>query len=344
MLNVKIYAGTFNKDYFRCIYYLKDKGRIKDIVYYGNKPLRFLISKLINGFGKPTFFEIFRSFFAPIILLFTKDAIVVGVEPYSFRVIIPLLLKKLDKKIIYLTSWPYWDYSKNVVKPNFITKKLWNSFLKNLNVVTTTETARQNISKKGAKSVHIPHVVDLDIFNLSKKKNDNVKVLYVGRIVKEKGVEGILNAAKKFTDVEFWFVGRGGLVCLLEGLPNIKYFGFIEDKKRLAEIYSKCNIFVLNSYATDNWEELFGISLVEAMASGLAVIATDCVGPREIVKNNVNGYLIKQKDEKALFTCLENLIKDKGLREKFGSNAVKIAKKGYSVSIRSEDWLNLFKA
>lgn len=341
MINVKIYSGAFNKEYFRCVYYLKDKGKIGNVVYYGNKPLRFLLSKLINRFEKPTFFEIFRSFFAPIILLFTKDAIIVGVEPYSFRVIIPLLLKKLNKKIIYLTSWPYWDYSKDVVKPNFITKKLWNSFLKNLSVVTTTKTARENISKNGTNAIHIPHAVDLNIFNYTKRKDNKVKVLYVGRIVKEKGIEGLVNVARKFNNIEFWFVGKGNLVYLLKELPNVKYFGFIEDKKKLAEIYSKCDIFVLNSYEIENWEELFGISLTEAMSSGLAIISTDCIGPKEIIKNGVNGYLIKQKDEKALVSCLDKLIKDKNLRDKFVANGLKIVKKEYDISKWSEDWFKL---
>ncbi len=345
MINVKIYSGAFNREYFRCVYYLKDRGKIGNVVYYGNKPLRFLISKLINRFEKPTFFEIFRSFFAPIILLFTKDVIIVGVEPYSLRVIVPLFLKRLNKKMIYLTSWPYWDYSKDVVKPNFITKRLWNSFLKNLNVVTTTRTAMENISKTGANAIHIPHVVDLSVFKPVKKKNNEIKVLYVGRIVKEKGIEGLVNAAKKFKDIEFWFVGRGDLAYLLEGLPNVRYFGYIEgyleDKKRLADIYPQCDIFVLNSYATDKWEELFGISLIEAMASGLAVISTDCLGPKEIIKDGVNGFLMRQKDEKALFNCLDKLIKDKNLRNKFSNNSLMFVKEKYDISKWSEDWLRL---
>lgn len=66
------------------------------------------------------------------------------------------------------------------------------------------------------------------------------------------------------------------------------------------------DVIVLPSYKIRTWEELFGMVLIEAMACGAVPIATDCIGPRCIIKNQENGIIIRQKDKNAL---LQEIIK-----------------------------------
>ena len=210
-----------------------------------------------------------------------------------------LVLKLLRKKIIYFNSWPYWDGTHFVFKPNFLKKKLWTFFLKGVPSVTVTVTAQKNLTALGSKVTFIPHSVDTSCFvpSLERNKKRPFRILTVGRLNKEKGIQDVLRLAQEFPLYEFWFVGEGPLApTLLSATPNVIYKGYVKDRFLLSQIYQQCDLFVLNSYATSTWEELFGIVLLEAMSCGLAVIATDCVGPQEIISLEKSDLLIPQKD------------------------------------------------
>jgi glycosyltransferase involved in cell wall biosynthesis len=307
--------------------------------------------------GKKGFFkdernvkEIIKSFFAPLIMLLNRDVIISNIEPYSYKILYLLVLKKLRRKVIYLTSWPYWEGEKYIRKPNLIKNLLWDSFLNGITAVAVTEKAQQALAKHGAFSYHIPHAVDSRKFTpkIKREEKSKIVILYVGRLIEEKGIRGILKASENLMEqkVEFWFGGRGALAELIKSsekkLP-VRYLGFIEDENQLIKTYNSADIFILNSYETERWEELFGLSLIEAMSCGLPVIATDCVGPAEIIEDGVNGFLIKQKDEKELSDKLSILIRDSDLRKKIGSNARETVIKHYDVRKTAREWLEILK-
>ena len=183
-------------------------------------------------------------------------------------------------------------------------KFYWDLFLRDLPIVTISATAKKNLEKYSSHVVQIPHAVDLKIFFPGKKKT--FQVLFVGRIIPEKGIVGIIDAAKELKDIPFVFVGSGSAVPLVRdcGLSNVSYLGEIRDRDKLAQLFRESSVFVLNSYRIPGWEELYGIVLLEALASGTALISTDCVGPKEIVKKEF-GFLIPQKDAHALKERIE---------------------------------------
>ncbi|MAF36640.1 hypothetical protein CL622_06005 [archaeon] len=340
-MKLRIYTESYNKDLFRAAYFLEKKGKLSiDLI-----SSRFL-SNLYSGMKGKKVYSPFKSLTAPIKLLFSKN-ILLAFAPYSSSIYLMYILKLLGKNIIYHTSWPYWDGTKYVKKPNFVTKKLWESFLNNTKTICSTNKTKKEVERFGALGFHTPHSVDCSLFSPGKKKN-HVTVLYVGRMNEEKGVLLLLDAIEnvKSKNVKFVFVGRGPLDSLIHDksktLP-IEHLGFIKDRKEMAEIYARSDVLVSNSYATNDWEELFGIVLIEAMACGLPVISTDCVGPKEIVENNQNGFLIPQKNNKALLEKLNLLIKDKKLRNKYGANSRVLAMKKYSVEKIANDWLEIIK-
>ncbi len=98
----------------------------------------------------------------------------------------------------------------------------------------------------------------------------------------------------------------------------------------MANIYTNSNIFVLNSYKIDKWEEFFGITLLEAMAAKLPIVATDCVGPKELVINGKNGFLVKQKDSENFYKSLKILVENPKIRNKMGEEGRKIVE-NYSI-------------
>lgn len=152
-------------------------------------------------------------------------------------------------------------------------------------------------------------------------------ILNVGRLVPEKGQKYLIEAFSKINEKADWRVvilGDGPLRNQLEeqvnalGLSNqVLLLGAVNN---VDEWLAKATIFVFPSIS-----EGFPNALAEAMSSGLPCVSFDCdAGPRDIIKNNVNGVLIPTKDEKSLIQALENLIQNKELREMLGKNASKL--------------------
>ncbi|MDZ4383797.1 MAG: glycosyltransferase family 4 protein, partial [Thermodesulfovibrionia bacterium] len=154
---------------------------------------------------------------------------------------------------------------------------------------------------------------------------DTLLIGIVGRLVPIKGHRYFLDAAKiissQFTvhslQLKFVIVGDGELREELEdytkklGIANYVIFtGFRHD---LLKIYSDLDIVVLTSL-----NEGTPVSIIEAMASGKPVIATNVGGVSSLVENNINGFLVNPQDVQALSDAIIKLLKDSDLRQKMG--------------------------
>ena len=109
------------------------------------------------------------------------------------------------------------------------------------------------------------------------------------------------------------------------------------NKTELKAYLAKCSIFVLPSLF-----ETFGIVLIEAMASGKPVIASDIPGPQDIIRNGYNGFLFEKANEKELGKYLKLLIEDHSLRKQIGKNAQKTVEEQYTFEKVAEEYLSVF--
>jgi len=175
--------------------------------------------------------------------------------------------------------------------------------------------------------------------------------LFVGRLVEEKGVLELIDVTKKIKacqkNVEFWFVGQGPLRSYLDKLKRqlpIRYLGHI-DNTLLPKVYQEADILVLPSKRKRRWEELFGIVLIEAMSCGLPIIASNHVGPREIITHGYDGFLIRNDpnldrtkfiEEIAKYICL--LAENMDLRREMGLRGRQKAEQLYDVKVVAEKW------
>ena len=160
---------------------------------------------------------------------------------------------------------------------------------------------------------------------------DSVLIGIVGRLVPIKGHKYFLEAAKIILDtgykiqdaryddseLKFVIVGDGDLRQELEDYSNklgisgnVIFTGFRQD---LPKIYADLDIVALTSI-----NEALGLVLVEAMASGKPVVATNVGGVPSLVKHGVNGLLIKSQDVQALSDAIIKLLNDSDLRQKMG--------------------------
>lgn len=153
---------------------------------------------------------------------------------------------------------------------------------------------------------------------------DSLKLLYTGRISREKDLdiltEAFLKVRKQFPNVELFLAGDGPYIREL-GQEILGKGGFFcgnlsgEDFSRTC---ASCDVFVFPS-TTDT----YGNSVLEAQASGLPCIVTDKGGPQEIIVPGETGIIVKGRDSESLAEAILKLLKDDGLRISMGEKARK---------------------
>lgn len=155
------------------------------------------------------------------------------------------------------------------------------------------------------------------------------RIVAVGRIDANKNHEMIIRAfaeiAHSYPDFELTIYGEGELRRFLTGLAGelglenrIHLPGSVSD---VAEAIYRASVFVLSSYS-----EGMPNTLIEAMALGLPAIATDCPcgGPRELIRDGFNGFLIQPGSRQELADTLRKLLDDPRLAGEIGRNAAGI--------------------
>ena len=150
--------------------------------------------------------------------------------------------------------------------------------------------------------------------------DDSVVIVAVSRLVRAKGYPELAAAMRQVPDAELWVVGdrlesdRGDdMVELLDmaGLgPRLRRLGYRSD---VAAILAAADIFTLPSYF-----EGLPMSVIEAMLTGLPVVASDISGPREQVVDQVTGFLVPVRQVGPLAAALGRLTADAALRATMG--------------------------
>ena len=209
-------------------------------------------------------------------------------------------------------------------------------------IFTVTKTAYMDLKsnyKIDRPCSVVYHSYNPDIYFPGKRffQNDStdkrVNCLFVGRLCKEKGIDRILEIMKLLPKnrFRFKFVGRGPLsneILRISRESNlVTYYGFVNNERKLADIYRDSDILLLPSRRTKDWEELFGMVIIESMACGNIVISTNHVGPRELIKNGYNGfYFSEDKYVEKTVNVLMKLANDVSLLRKHRKNAVEFSK------------------
>jgi glycosyltransferase involved in cell wall biosynthesis len=200
-------------------------------------------------------------------------------------------------------------------------------------VFVNSEEYRQSWIKRGldpAKLQIFPRGLDTELFTPARRDpgfwkkfgptNGDVRLLYVGRVSKEKDLDVLAKAYRQLRDeglsIQLLIVGHGPYSeALSETVPDAIFTGYLRGKE-LATAYASADVFAFPS-TTDT----FGNVIIEAQASGVPVIVSDSGGPKELVENNENGLITKSHDVEDFTRAIRELVADPVLRKRMGNRA-----------------------
>lgn len=179
--------------------------------------------------------------------------------------------------------------------------------------------------------------VDLQQYTMIPEPEGIPVVAFASRLLKDKGILEFIAAAKilsvRNVRARFWVIGspdaqnRASVtdedVAAWKEEGSIEYLGYRAD---VPELLSRVHILVLPSY-----REGLPKVLVEAAASGRAVIASDVAGCRDAIEPGKSGLLVPVRDAVALADAIQLLVEDPGLRKNMGKAGRELAEREFSI-------------
>jgi len=176
----------------------------------------------------------------------------------------------------------------------------------------------------------IPNGIDLEHFTPSVSPIDRfcdgkLNVLFVGRLEKRKGVNYLLKAyqqvKREIPNSRLIIVGPGTRLrkkyekqVVRSGLEDVVFVGYVAYAD-LPKYYKTADLFC----APATGQESFGIILLEAMAMGKPVVASNIEGYASVMTHGIEGFLVPPRDDKALSKSLISLMADKSLCQQIGA-------------------------
>lgn len=177
---------------------------------------------------------------------------------------------------------------------------------------------------------HFPNSVDTESFKPARIAPTEPVMIYMGRVSYEKSIDKALEAfalvLKRKPEAKLLIAGDGPerkkLQALAEGLninKSIEWLGMLHGQE-LVKALQRATLFI-----TASKSENMPVSVIEAMAAGLPVVGVNALGMPEIVKNNVNGFIVPPDDTEAMAEKSLKVLNDAALRDEFRKNSRKLA-------------------
>jgi glycosyltransferase involved in cell wall biosynthesis len=255
--------------------------------------------------------------------------------PVGLTGLLAAKMLNLQTSGIYHTDFP--QYIRILTEDSFLESVAWRYmhwFYGQLDTVyVNSEEYRQSWIKHGLNPERLkilPRGLDTELFHPARREpaffekfgahNGEVRLLYVGRISREKDLDLLAGAYRRLRDeglpVQLFIVGHGPYSdAFAKSLPEAFFTGYLTGNE-LATAYASADVFVFPS-TTDT----FGNVILEAQACGLPVVVSDSGGPKELVEDKANGLITKSHDVEDFAHAIRALVMDPALRERMGKSA-----------------------
>lgn len=265
--------------------------------------------------------------------------------------IVTLLVSKLLKKpaiildsfycwpdsFLAKLSWPFFRFTSSHATVLAVSTERVRNFWKRAGV----PRKKMQKDKSYVSTIKVDEKTTLAAKQIKARLGYQKIILFVGGLITTKGVEYLIRSfakiSKEVPSTGLLIVGDGPERNRLEalrddlGLTDVHFVGFVPHGE-LAPYYVLCDLFILPSITRAGaLPEQWGLVVNEAMSVGKSVIVTNSVGcAYELVKNNVNGLVIPEKDMEALSKAAIRLLYDDGLRTRMGKESKRIIEEGFT--------------
>jgi glycosyltransferase involved in cell wall biosynthesis len=255
--------------------------------------------------------------------------------PVGLTALLAAKMLNLQTSGIYHTDFP--QYIRILTEDGFLESVAWGYmhwFYGQLDTVfVNSEEYKQSWIKRGfdpSKLKILPRGLDTELFHPARRdsaffekfgaSNGELRLLYVGRISREKDLDLLAEAYRRLRKerlpVRLFVVGHGPYSeALAKSLPDAFFTGYLRGTE-LATAYASADIFVFPS-TTDT----FGNVILEAQASGLPVVVSDSGGPKELVAHKANGLITRSHNVEDFTGAIRALVTDQTLRERMANSA-----------------------
>ncbi|MDQ3428228.1 MAG: glycosyltransferase family 1 protein [Gemmatimonadota bacterium] len=205
-------------------------------------------------------------------------------------------------------------------------------------VYTPSTASREDLLRLRVSNVQVwGRGVDTEVFHPGRRSQDmraalgigsRYTFLYVGRLAAEKRPQQVLDAFRVASDtlprgvIHLVVAGAGPLEDQLRASapPGVTFLGTLERRGRLPDLYANCDAFAFASVT-----ETLGLVLLEAMASGLPLVATPAGGVRDHLRDGHNGLACPAGDVGAMARAMVQLAGDWGLAQRLSRGARRTA-------------------
>jgi len=218
---------------------------------------------------------------------------------------------------------------------------------------TTRKMLKEHLNVDEEKIDLVYNGVDTKLFHPPtkdelEKRYSKPTVVYVGRVMSKKGISVLIRAMpqifRSFSSVKFLFVGGGNIpmykkIIKNRGIPenNVSFVGHLGYFERL-KILREATVFVNPSFF-----ENCSMSILEAMSSGAAVVASDVGGNPEIIESEKNGLLVPASDHVKLGKSIMSLLENENLNKEICREARKTAETSFSSGRCASETYNIYK-
>lgn len=173
----------------------------------------------------------------------------------------------------------------------------------------------------------IPNGVDIELYGsaapLEQLRDGTLNILFIGRLEERKGLIHLLKAyhrlRKRRVDARLLVIGAGPKLreyrrfVGLRQIRDVEFLTRVSDARK-ARYLASADIFCVPSTG----QESFGIVLLEAMAAGVPIVASDIHGYKNVLQRDVQGLLVEPRNHRALAAALYTLARDPELRHQMG--------------------------
>ena len=196
--------------------------------------------------------------------------------------------------------------------------------------------------------VEIPNGVAMKSTTVEPGLHDPVRLVYIGRLHPQKGIDSAIRAVALLRSeapesaIEFKLIGDGPerghleeLVATLGVSDSVRFLGIREDVSFDLE---ESDVFVLTSRV-----EGLSNALLEALAAGLPVVASDIPGNRDVIIDGENGLLVDPERPEDIAAALSRVMSDQALRDRLGRRGRRTVEQSYSIAATAERYMSLYR-